>query len=171
MKDIIKKLESGNKSFIAGDTVKPKYCEIKSTTDQTPDAVVITCSDSRVPAEQIFHVSIGDLFVIRNAGNVVSSSVLASVQYAVEYLNVKTVIVMGHTSCGAIGAINSVEKLSGDLKKYILKLSEDVICCGDSVETTKKNVHVQAEKIRTMKWDCNVYEAMYMMESGVVEFS
>ena len=169
MKEIIKKLESGNKSFIAGETLKPKYCEKRSTDDQKPDAVVITCSDSRVPAELIFHVNIGDLFVIRNAGNVVSPSVLASVQYAVEHLKVQTVIVMGHTSCGAIEAIDKLDSLSGGLKDYINELSLELSGCCNSTESAHENVRVQAEKIRSQNFDCKVYEAMYIMESGVVE--
>ena len=169
MKDIIKKLENGNKSFIAGDTLKPKYCEKLSTKDQKPDAIVITCSDSRVPAELIFHVNIGDLFVIRNAGNVVSFSVLASVQYAVEHLNVKTVIVMGHTSCGAIEAIDKLDSLNGVLKEYIGNLSDELNHCSDSIESAHENVRIQAEKIRSKNFDCKVYEAMYTMESGIVE--
>ncbi len=71
---------------------------------QKPYAVVITCADSRVPPEHIFAAGIGELFVIRNAGNIIGTHELGSIEYAVEHLNVKLILVMGHTHCGAVKA-------------------------------------------------------------------
>ena len=71
---------------------------------QHPYAVVITCSDARVPPEHIFQAGIGELFVIRNAGNVLGDFDLGSVEYAVEHLGCSLVVVMGHTHCGAVAA-------------------------------------------------------------------
>lgn len=71
---------------------------------QHPYAVIITCSDARVPPEHIFQAGIGDLFVIRNAGNVLGDFDLGSVEYAVEHLGCRLVLVMGHTHCGAVAA-------------------------------------------------------------------
>ncbi|EKB48361.1 carbonic anhydrase [Cecembia lonarensis] len=71
---------------------------------QHPVAAIISCSDSRVPPELVFDQGLGDLFVIRNAGNIVSDYEIGSVEYAVEVLGVPLVIVMGHTNCGAIHA-------------------------------------------------------------------
>ncbi len=169
MKNIIAQLIKGNKIFTVGEPKPINYCFDSSTSTQKPKAVVITCSDSRVPVEHIFGVGIGELFVIRNAGNVVSTSVLASVQYAVEYLDVKTVIVMGHTNCGAISAIPSLHSLKGDLKLYIDKLDKELVCSSDTFENIKHNIHVQAEKIVDKNLDCSVYEALYVMEKGIVE--
>ena len=70
---------------------------------QSPLAVIVCCSDSRVPPEHIFHAGIGELFIIRNAGNLISDFALGSVEYAVEHLETPLVVVMGHTGCGAVG--------------------------------------------------------------------
>lgn len=78
----------------------------ETASGQKPFAVVLTCSDSRVSPEIIFDEGIGDLFVIRNAGNIADEEdVLASVEYAVEHLGVHTVVIMGHERCGAIEAM------------------------------------------------------------------
>lgn len=71
---------------------------------QSPLAVVLCCSDSRVPPEHIFHTGIGELFVVRNAGNLIGPFALGSVEYAVEHLGTPLVLLMGHTNCGAVGA-------------------------------------------------------------------
>lgn len=71
---------------------------------QTPFAAVLACSDSRVPVELVFDVGLGDLFVIRNAGNVVGETGLGTLEYAVRHLNVHLIVVMGHEGCGAVAA-------------------------------------------------------------------
>ena len=71
---------------------------------QHPYALIISCSDSRVIPEEIFNVSPGELFVIRTAGNVINEGELATIEYAVEHLNIKYILVLGHTNCGAIHA-------------------------------------------------------------------
>lgn len=71
---------------------------------QHPVAAIVSCSDSRVPPELVFDQNLGDLFVIRNAGNIVGEYEIGSLEYAIEYLEVPLVIILGHTNCGAIGA-------------------------------------------------------------------
>lgn len=71
---------------------------------QHPVAAIVSCSDSRVPPELIFDQGLGDLFVIRNAGNIVGDYEIGSLEYAIDYLEVPLIIILGHTSCGAIGA-------------------------------------------------------------------
>jgi carbonic anhydrase len=70
--------------------------------EQHPFAIIISCSDSRAPDEIIFDQGLGDLFVIRTAGNVIADIGLGSIEYAIEHLNVKYILIMGHQSCGAI---------------------------------------------------------------------
>lgn len=104
-KNALKKLKQGNKRFVSstqinhtvGVKVNPSLI-----TSQKPFAVVLTCSDSRVGVNTIFDVKLGDLFVIRNAGNIVSKSVLATIEYAVAILNVELIVVLSHQSCGAV---------------------------------------------------------------------
>ena len=103
----LQKLEEGNKRFAAGKPIHPdetleRIQELKN--GQHPFAIVVSCSDSRVPAELVFVLGFGDIFSIRTAGNVMGDYELGSIEYAVEHLNCKLVVVMGHKDCGAIKA-------------------------------------------------------------------
>jgi len=103
----LQKLEEGNKRFALGKPVHPdetleRLRELKK--GQHPFAVVISCSDSRVPAELVFDQGLGDIFSIRTAGNVIGDYELGSIEYAVEHLECKLIVVMGHKSCGAVKA-------------------------------------------------------------------
>lgn len=103
----IEKLISGNKRFIDEKTIHPhqnKKTVLANQDAQHPFAVVLTCSDSRVSPEILFDQGIGDLFVIRNAGNLISDIDMGSIEYAVEHLDTKLIVVLGHTECGAIKA-------------------------------------------------------------------
>ena len=107
----LEKLEAGNKRFSSEHPVHPdetleRLRELKK--GQHPFATVITCSDSRVPAELVFDQGFGDIFTIRTAGNIMGDYEIGSIEYAVEHLDCKLIVVMGHKECGAIGAfINS----------------------------------------------------------------
>lgn len=90
---------------------------------QHPVAAVVSCSDSRVPPELIFDQGLGDLFVIRNAGNIVADYEIGSVEYAIEHLGVPLVIILGHTKCGAIGAfVEHEQEHSHQYSAYIQKI-------------------------------------------------
>ena len=99
-------IKKGNQEFL---NILETNKQLKDRRDelvkgQHPDTLVITCSDSRVVPEYIFNASLGELFVIRTAGNVINEGELATVEYAIEHLKVKRIIVLGHTHCGAIHA-------------------------------------------------------------------
>ncbi len=101
------RLMEGNRRFAAGNQIRPRQTparRIEVAETQKPFAVILGCSDSRVPPEIIFDQGLGDLFVIRNAGHVVDDSVLGSIEYAVEQLGVHLVMVLGHKNCGAVTA-------------------------------------------------------------------
>jgi carbonic anhydrase len=100
-------LMQGNKRFVKNHLLHPHQDTIqvhKVSGTQHPKAIVLTCSDSRVAPEIIFDQGLGDLFVIRNAGNVVDNDVLGSIEYAIEHLGVTTILVLGHENCGAVTA-------------------------------------------------------------------
>ncbi len=107
-KEALRRLKAGNERFLQGGHSLTALDLEKMRGDlvsgQHPFAVVIACSDSRVPPSLIFDQDLGDLFVIRVAGNVVGPSQVASVEYAVDVLRSSLVVVVGHTGCGAIGA-------------------------------------------------------------------
>ena len=103
----LEKLVAGNQRFLEEKSIHPhqnKKSVLDNQNGQHPFAVILTCSDSRVPPEILFDQGIGDLFVIRNAGNLISDIELGSIEYAVEHLDVKLIVVLGHTECGAIKA-------------------------------------------------------------------
>ncbi|MEM6654467.1 MAG: carbonic anhydrase [Planctomycetota bacterium] len=112
--DAIARLQAGNHRFVAGELQHPHEGfdwrhHIES--GQHPFAVVIGCADSRVVPELVFDAGLGDLFSIRIAGNIVDTDVVASVEYAVDHLDTKVVVVLGHTGCGAVTA--AVDSLAG----------------------------------------------------------
>lgn len=106
---IIEDLKKGNQRFLTGNSLQSADSSLKKIKEfaksgQKPKAVVLCCSDSRAPVEMIFDQDIGDLFVIRVAGNIVAPSLVGSVEFAVNAFGVELVLVMGHTLCGAISA-------------------------------------------------------------------
>lgn len=112
---ILKDLQDGNFRFISGESIQCSISSLRKIKDyaesgQSPKAIILCCSDSRAPVEMIFDQDIGDLFVIRVAGNIVAPSLVGSVEYAVSTFETSLVIVMGHTQCGAINAtLNYIE--------------------------------------------------------------
>lgn len=106
---VIEDLMSGNKRFLEGKSIQTSESSLKklknfSENGQFPKAIVLCCSDSRAPVEMIFDQDIGDLFVIRVAGNIIAPSLIGSVEFAVAAFGTSLVLVMGHTQCGAIKA-------------------------------------------------------------------
>jgi carbonic anhydrase len=121
---IIQRLIEGNKQYVMEKTHEPITQERREETfknGQKPWAVVVTCSDSRVPPEYIFNVGLGDLFVIRTAGSVIGDFEQGSIEYAVEHLGCQVVIVMGHSHCGAVKAA-----LAGQAEGFIGKIVEEI---------------------------------------------
>lgn len=108
-KTAIKELKEGNARFLNGETNQCSQASLKKLRDfakngQFPKAIVLCCSDSRAPVEMVFDQDIGDLFVIRVAGNVVAPSLVGSVEFAAATFGTALVVVMGHTQCGAVRA-------------------------------------------------------------------
>lgn len=112
MKDadtVLAELQEGNARFLRGESVQCSQSSLLklknfAATGQFPKAIILCCSDSRAPVEMIFDQDIGDLFVIRVAGNVVAPSLVGSVEFAASLYGIRLVMVMGHTQCGAIKA-------------------------------------------------------------------
>ena len=103
----VKALKKGNSRFVQFEMSRPKITPERRrelAKGQRPNAIIVSCSDSRVPPELVLDQGIGDLFVIRTAGHVLGSSAVASIEYAYQNLGAKTIIVMGHESCGAVKA-------------------------------------------------------------------
>lgn len=112
--EALKRLKEGNKRFVSGlrsiDAMVTSHRRAElAKNGQKPFAIVLSCADSRVPAEQIFDVGLGDLFVCRVAGNIVAPSLIGSIEFAATSFGTPLVVVMGHSACGAVQAsLNSV---------------------------------------------------------------
>jgi carbonic anhydrase len=123
----LKRLTDGNVRFYSGHPKHPHGStdwRNKLEWGQHPFAVVVGCSDSRVPPELIFDQGLGDIFVIRVAGNVVDTDVAASVEYAVDHLGTGLVVVLGHTGCGAVtAALDLLSSAEGEAAEVIDLLS------------------------------------------------
>ena len=121
-------LIAGNERFVHGKSKHPHQSHhriLETEGAQQPFAVIVTCSDSRVPPEILFDEGIGDLFVIRTAGNLMSDLELGSIEYAVEHLHAKLVVVLGHTECGAVKAFIEGGEACGHVKNLIDALAAE----------------------------------------------
>ena len=142
-------IEKGNKQFL---NELENNAELKKRRDnlvkgQHPDTLIITCSDSRVVPEYIFNASLGELFVIRTAGNVINEGELATVEYAIEHLKVKRIIVLGHTHCGAIhAAINNEHGMY--LDPILNRIKTNISIITNETMAAKMNSIGEAEYLR-----------------------
>jgi carbonic anhydrase len=106
--EALERLKKGNREFVAGirslDTLVSQSPRAEFATEQRPFAIILGCSDARVPAEIIFNQGLGDLFVIRVAGNIVAPSQIGSVEFAAAHFGTRLVVVLGHSQCGAVQA-------------------------------------------------------------------
>lgn len=134
--DALHALMEGNAKFISGDVEhlvensQPPRRIDTGVNGQKPYAIVVTCADSRLSPEILFNKGIGEIFVIRVAGNVVSPHELGSIEYAAEHLGAKLVMVLGHTKCGAVSAAydyyTTAEELRPELSKNLESILEDI---------------------------------------------
>jgi carbonic anhydrase len=114
----LQKLEDGNQRFMRGEFSNNRSGKLleELSKGQHPFAVVVSCSDSRISPNVLFDTDLGDLFIIRTAGNIIGEVDLASIEYAVEHLNTPLIVVLGHTNCGAIEAFLSHKEPKGHIK-------------------------------------------------------
>ena len=121
-------LVKGNLRFASGRArhphSSPMWVKRTSRLGQHPHATVLCCSDSRVTPEILFDQGIGDLFTVRVAGNVVNEDELASIEYAVEHLNVPLCVVLGHSSCGAVTAVVESESMPPEIDHLVVHIRE-----------------------------------------------
>ena len=170
-------LKEGNARFVTGaHSPKIDYAEDRKrlADGQHPFAVVLCCSDSRVAPEILFDQKLGDLFVIRNAGNVVDEDVLGSIEYAVEHLGTPLVVVMGHSNCGAVTATCQ----GGELPGHIISIAERIRPSLDSGFCIDDNARRHAQRMAKMiaenpivrHENATVVAAFYDLRSGLVEW-
>ena len=180
-------LMEGNRRFVAG---KPKARDVVSlrgslAESQHPNVVVLTCSDSRVSPEVLFDQSLGDLFVVRSAGNIADAIGVGSIEYAVEHLGSSVLVILGHTKCGAVTAACSKERMpTPNLQAIVDKIGPAVSRAGESVKgdalveaAIKENVHQSARDVLASsevlrhfveQGKLTLFEAEYQLDTGEV---
>lgn len=129
--EALQKLMDGNKRYVEQQMSSNKLCDLKTRKSlakgQKPYAVILTCSDSRVPPEIIFDKGLGEIFVIRVAGNVPDPIVLGSIEYAAEHIGSPLVMVLGHERCGAVtAAVDAKGKPEGNIGAIITAIAPAV---------------------------------------------
>lgn len=171
-------LKSGNKRFASDRPVHERQdaARRKELKDgQSPFAVILSCADSRVVPEMIFDTGLGELFVVRVAGNIANTSSIASIEYAVAHLGSKLIVVMGHESCGAVGAAVSDDSLGYNLNHLVCHIKPAL--SKSSVNTiVKKNAKLTAEELKARSSiiagakGLQIVPAYYELGSGKVKF-
>jgi carbonic anhydrase len=179
-------LMAGNARFIAGTPKSRQLVKLRQSLagSQAPHVIVLACSDSRVAPETIFDQNLGDLFVIRAAGNITDALGLASMEYAVEHLGSSVLVVLGHSKCGAVTAACSGDKMdTPNLQAMVDQIAPAVSqaksqSAKDLVETaivenvhqSAKDVMARSEALRHFRDDgkLTVIEAEYHLDSGKV---
>lgn len=180
-KEALQKLKDGNRRYLSqnhsGGDVSAEIRKETALNGQRPYAIIIGCSDSRAIPEIIFDAGIGDLFVIRVAGNVIDSHQLGSIEYAVEHLGVSLVLVLGHDNCGAVNAAMH-HSPDGHIKFITDEILEAIGAEQSALSACRKNVAHSIKRIcddedmrqLIKEYNVTVIGAVYRLESGVVEF-
>ena len=167
MKTIIERLQEGNRRYAASE--KGTLRKRLATEGQHPYAVVVCCSDSRVIPEEIFGASLGELFVIRVAGNVLDRHQIGSIEYATGHLGCRLVIMLGHTGCGAVGAA-----LQGHADGYVSYIVDDIRkAIGDEKdpdEACRLNVIHGVETLKKELSNIEIRGAVYDILTGQVRW-
>ena len=185
-------LQDGNRAFLNDAPLQPvidRASRLKLAAGQSPFAAYVSCSDSRVPPELLFGRGLGELFIVRNAGNTLDTAALGSLEFAVSVLRVPLIVVMGHEACGAVQAAMSVvhenARFSGNIGKMIQPiipavLEADMSHGGGIEAAVRQNVR---RVVRELREDASpillvpqgdgalmVVGAYYQLGSGEVDF-
>jgi len=186
--EAISKLKEGNGRYTSGNVQHPgqtaeRRTELAKT--QHPFAAIVSCSDSRVPPEIVFDQGIGDLFIVRVAGNVINDEGLGSIEYTVDHLGTRLILVLGHQSCGAVKAaretIAAKGKAPGHIESLVTAIKPAVEATAkDDLDTTvKANVKNVVQALRSStpilkakvdSGDIRVLGGYYSLETGAVTF-
>jgi carbonic anhydrase len=197
-RDALALLKDGNLRFVSDDrnrdAITSRVRRLQLTASQEPFAAILGCSDSRVPVEIVFDQGLGDLFVIRVAGNIVAPSLIGSVEFAAEQFGTRLVVVLGHTQCGAIDA--TLQQLQRPIENQSHNLHSIVDLIRPSIEgllstelkhdlpalaraAVRANIRASVKHLRhgsdiieqlIQKAGLMVVGAEYSLETGVVEF-
>ncbi len=191
----IERLKEGNRRFVQGKTIHPRQSpeRIREVAKgQRPFAIIVGCADSRVPNEIIFDEGLGDLFIVRTAGQVSAAASFGSIEFSEAVLGANLIVVLGHTECGAVSAsCNYMKAVPGNIialvnaiKPAALRVEQQVKSGQIKQEefvnaTVRENVRMQVEQLRNLEpilanavrtGEAKIVGAVYNLATGVVEF-
>lgn len=178
------KLKEGNARFAGSQvsTSRPTAAKRAETAQaQHPFAIILACADSRTAPEIVFEEGIGDLFVVRTAGNLVDDHALGSIEYAVEHLGVRLIVVLGHERCGAVTAAMASDTAPGHVGSLVRDLQPAVIATkgkeGNSLDLAiAENARLMAAKIRSdaslgeLAKEVRTVSAVYNLDTGKIDW-
>jgi len=193
--EALKRLRKGNKRFISDSSIfnkishKSRRHSLKK--DQNPFAIILGCSDSRAPSEIIFDQGLGDIFVIRVAGNIAAPSQIGSIEFAVERFGTRLVVVMGHSKCGAILATlegighplndrsknlrSIIDQIRPSLTSLDIDLSPEILL----QQAVRANIHSSVDRLQhesnilknlVKEGNLLILGAEYSLDTGIVNF-
>lgn len=184
----LEELKQGNTRFISGKSVRPHqdFKRIQEVaTAQFPFATIIGCSDSRVPNEIIFDQGLGDLFIVRTAGQVSSYASWGSIEFAEEVLGTKLIVVLGHTHCGAVNAAVNLPEVPGHIVTLINAIKPAVVKARETNPNNlldasiRQNIIMQVDQLKSLEpvlakrvreGSIKIVGALYDLHTGKVEF-
>ncbi len=184
----LNRLREGNQRFVQGKSTKPRQDPNRIqeiATKQNPFATIVGCSDSRVPAEIIFDQGLGDLFIVRTAGQVSTYASWGSIEFAEEILGTKLIVVMGHTQCGAVGAAVNLPEVPGHIITLINAIKPAVDRAKEKnpsnllLAATKENILMQVNQLKSLEpvlakrvreGSLRIIGGLYNLQTGEVEF-
>ncbi len=177
----LERLVAGNERFVEGRGTAYTGFRPDLANGQRPFAVIVGCSDSRVPAEIVFDVGSGELFVVRVAGNIVAPSQVGSVEFAVSQFGTRLVVVMGHTRCGAVAAtlrtLAGAQADSKNLAAITDRIGPNIRNCADAQEAVTANVRASVSHLQhgsrmiedlVLAGRVKIVGAVYAVETGRV---
>jgi len=183
--EIINRLKDGNARFVA-DSLDGKLNDSSRrnalTSGQEPYAIVLSCADSRVVPELAFDTGLGEIFVVRVAGNVANSSSIASIEYAVAHCGSTVIVVFGHQSCGAVTAAISGGDNGYNINHLLAHVTPAMSACGEGAEVNdvvKKNAELTATELSlrssiiadsVKSGKVKIVPAYYNLDTGKVDF-
>ncbi len=181
-------LKDGNQRFVNGKSARPRqdFDRVREVaTGQNPFATIIGCSDSRVPAEIVFDQGLGDLFIVRTAGQVSTYASWGSIEFAEEILGTKLIVVMGHTQCGAVNAAVNLPEVPGHIVTLINAIKPAVEKAKERHSSNildaaiKENILMQVNQLKSLEpvlakrvreGSIKIIGALYDLSSGKIEF-
>jgi carbonic anhydrase len=179
------KLKEGNLRFATSEVSKGKPTAARRTETaqaQHPFAIIVGCADSRIPPELVFDQNLGDLFVIRTAGNLVDDHALGSIEYAVAHAGARLIVVLGHTRCGAVTAALESDHAPGHIQSLVRDIQPAVKAAkgkpGDALAAAiTENAHQVAAQIKAkaalgdLAKEVRIVSAIYDLDTGKIDWA